>query len=138
MPRTRDEEINIEIVQPDRIYDVPCDIFSPCALGSSINAETLQRLQTKVIAGAANNQLATEADGERVLRKGIVYAPDYAINAGGLINIYYESMIAGGYNQKAAFDRVSKIEQTITQILTRARMSVYPRILSLTRWPRSA
>jgi leucine dehydrogenase len=115
------KKYNIEIVHPDKIYDVPCDIFSPCALGASISVETLSRLQTKVIAGAANNQLATEADGERLLRKGIVYAPDYAINAGGLINIYYESMISGGYNQKAAFERVSKIGQTITDILTRAR-----------------
>lgn len=115
------KKYNIEIVRPEAIYDVPCDIFSPNALGASINAQTLPRLQTKVIAGAANNQLATDADGEEVLRRGIVYAPDYAINAGGLMNIYHESAIPGGYSKSRAFEHIAKIGDTISQILVCAK-----------------
>lgn len=112
----------IEIVKPELIYDVPCDVFAPCALGATINAETLPRLKAKVIAGAANNQLATEADAAEMLRRGITYAPDYALNAGGLINIYHESQaVEGGYNRNRAFEHVARIGQTIREILERAR-----------------
>src|SRR6185437_7038086 len=92
---------NIEIVKPDSIYDVPCDVFAPGALGAAINSQSLPRLKTKVIAGAANNQLETPEIGLEVMKRGIVYAPDYAINAGGLINIYYEGGAAGagGYSR---------------------------------------
>jgi len=127
------KKYGVEIVRPESIYDVPCDIFAPSALGASINKDTLPRLKTKVIAGAANNQLATTADGEEVMKRGIVYAPDYAINAGGLINIYHEGVghsdAKGGYNRQRAFDHVAKIEQTITQILERASAEKLPSYL---------
>jgi leucine dehydrogenase len=113
-------QYGIEIVRPESIYDVPCDIFAPSALGASINAETLPRLQAKVIAGAANNQLATPEQGHELMRRGIVYAPDYAINAGGLINIYHESAVEGVYSRARAFDHVAQIEDTITRILERS------------------
>lgn len=116
----------IEIVKPEAIYDVPCDIFAPCALGASINSQTLPRINAKVIAGAANNQLATAADGEEVLRRGMVYAPDYAINAGGLINIYYEGAAEGGYNKSRAFEHVARIGKTITEVLERAKAEKLP------------
>ena len=112
----------IEIVRPDAIYDVPCDIFAPCALGATINGDTLGRLKTRIIAGAANNQLASSGDGLEVTRREILYAPDYVINAGGLINIYYEGVEAGtgGYDRRRAFEHVERIGKTITQILKRA------------------
>lgn len=120
------KKYGIEIVRPEAIYDVPCDIFAPCALGAIINGETLTRLKTKVIAGAANNQLATPADGLELTRRGIVYAPDYAINAGGLINIYYEGVAQGGYDQKRAFAHVERIGRTLTEIFDRAAAEKLP------------
>ncbi len=121
------KKYGIETVRPEAIYDVPCDIFSPSALGASINEKTLPRLKCKVIAGAANNQLSTPEIGYEVMKKGMVYAPDYAINAGGLINIYHESSyFPGGYNKQAAFDYTTKIGPTITQILDRAEAEKIP------------
>lgn len=119
-------QYGIEIVRPEAIYDVPCDIYSPSALGSSVNSETLPRIRAKIIAGAANNQLATEEDGEAVFRRGMVYAPDYVINAGGLINIYYEGAVSGGYSRTKAYEHVSRIGQTVTQILERSQAERLP------------
>lgn len=116
----------IQTVGIDDIYDVKCDIFSPCALGATINAQTLPRIKAKVIAGAANNQLATDEVGFDVMKRGIIYAPDYAINAGGLTNIYHEMMVDGGYNHDRAFSHIMKIGQTIDQILTRAKNEGVP------------
>lgn len=109
----------IKSVSPDEIYKVECDIFSPGALGSIINEKTLKLLKAKVIAGAANNQLATAEDGETVFKMGLIYAPDYAINAGGLTNIYHE-LDLNGFDQKRALDHVSKIYGTIKAILERS------------------
>jgi leucine dehydrogenase len=120
------KKFGIETVRPEAIYDVKCDIFSPNALGSSINPETLPRIQAKVIAGGANNQLATPEMGVEVLKRGLVYAPDYAINAGGLTNIYHESMVEGGYSKARAFAHVAQIENTITAILQRSRAEKMP------------
>jgi len=120
------QKYGIEIVRPEAIYDVPCDIFSPSALGAAINSETLPRIKAKVIAGAANNQLATPGAGIELVRRGMLYAPDYAINAGGLINIYHEAAVAGGYSRTRAFDHVAKIGQTITEILDRSEAEKLP------------
>jgi leucine dehydrogenase len=122
------KKYNIEIVSPDSIYDVPCDIFGPSALGATINSKTLSRLKTKIIAGAANNQLATPDDGIEVMKRGIVYAPDYAINAGGIINIYYEGVATGpsGYNKIKAYEHISRIGQTVTDVLNRAKAEKLP------------
>jgi leucine dehydrogenase len=88
-----------EAVAADQIYDVDADVYSPCALGGTVNANTLPRLKCKVICGAANNQLATDEIGDEVMRKGILYAPDYAVNAGGLMNV---SLEIDGYNRERA------------------------------------
>jgi leucine dehydrogenase len=120
------KKYKIEIVKPESIYDVACDIFAPCALGATINSETLPRIKAKVIAGAANNQLATESDGVQVMRRGMTYAPDYAINAGGVMNIYHERAEGGGYNKARAFDHVSQIGQTIEKILARSAADKMP------------
>ncbi|MEM9416895.1 MAG: Glu/Leu/Phe/Val dehydrogenase dimerization domain-containing protein, partial [Bacteroidota bacterium] len=77
----------VHIVQPDAFYDLPLDVYAPCALGATVNDATLARLQCKVIAGAANNQLEDiQRHGRLLFEKGIIYAPDFLVNAGGLIN----------------------------------------------------
>ena len=83
-------DFGAQAVPLDEIYDVPADIFSPCALGKSVNPDTLSRFTVKIIAGAANNQLSTPDMGEALTVRGILYAPDYVINAGGIINIASE------------------------------------------------
>lgn len=123
------KKYGIEITHPDKIYDVPCDIFSPNALGGSISAETLPRIRAKVIAGAANNQLATEAQGYEIAKRGMTYAPDYAINAGGLINIYHEGREGsntGAYDHRKAFDHCAEIGKTISRVLERAAAEKLP------------
>jgi leucine dehydrogenase len=84
------EELGAKPVDPDAIYDEPGDIYSPCALGATINDDTLGRLKVEIIAGAANNQLAEERHGIELEERGLLYAPDFVINAGGLINVYGE------------------------------------------------
>ncbi len=120
------KKFGIEIVQPDAIYDEKCDIFSPSALGSSVNSKTLPRIQAKVIAGAANNQLATLEESYDIMRRGMIYAPDYVINGGGLINIYYEDAIRGGYSKSRAFEHVAQIGQTVLEILERSESEKIP------------
>jgi leucine dehydrogenase len=79
-----------DAVKPDEIYDVDAEIFAPCALGAIVNDKTLPRFKFQIIAGAANNQLAEPRHGDELEKRGILYAPDYVINAGGLINVYGE------------------------------------------------
>ena len=104
----------ITLVKPEEIYDVAMDIYSPCALGATVNDETLKRLKCSVIAGAANNQLADEAvHGKAVMEKGILYAPDFLINAGGIINCAWERK---GYNRQAALNQTEGIYDTALRI----------------------
>jgi leucine dehydrogenase len=85
------QDTGTEVVGTDEIYDLDVDIYSPCAMGATINTETISRLKCAVIAGAANNQLADEnIHGHMLVDKGIIYAPDFLINAGGVINCYRE------------------------------------------------
>lgn len=95
------KRFSAKYVKPEAIFDEPCDVFAPCALGGIINEGTIERLRCRAIAGAANNQLLTEADGEELRRVGILYAPDFVINAGGLINVTEETM-ENGYCPKAS------------------------------------
>lgn len=96
------------------------DIYAPCALGGAINDQTLPLLRVKAVAGAANNQLQEARHGEELARRGIVYAPDYAINSGGLINVAQEVV---GYDRDKAYSRAAAVYDTIDQILTRAQQS---------------
>ena len=94
------------------------DIYAPCALGATVNDETLSRLKCSIIAGAANNQLEDEkVHGEAIKSRGIVYAPDFLINAGGLINVYSE---LHGYDRDQALERTRKIYDTTLEILVKA------------------
>jgi leucine dehydrogenase len=103
-------------VSQNEIYDVDMDIFAPCALGATINDDTIGRLKCSIIAGAANNQLKDEVKHGYMLRdKSVVYAPDFLINAGGLINVYNE--LGGSYNRKRVFEQADKIYDTCSRIL---------------------
>lgn len=109
-------EFGAKVVKLDAIFDVDCDVFAPCALGSALNDATIPRLRARIVAGAANNQLAVPQNGDDLHARGILYAPDYAINAGGLINVAQE---AGGYDEKKARDKTMKIYDTIAEIIDR-------------------
>ena len=100
-------------VEPDEIYDVECDVFAPCALGAVINDGTVRRLRCRVVAGGANNQLEEDRHGDALDAKGILYAPDYVINAGGLINVYGEIV---GYGIETAKEKARGIYETLLSI----------------------
>lgn len=105
---------SVEVVQGDAIYDLDIDIYAPCALGATVNDETLSRLKCSIICGAANNQLADEKKhGEQVMSKGILYAPDFVVNAGGLINVYAELK---GYGRAHAMHQAENVFNTTASI----------------------
>ena len=109
-------KMGVKVVSPDEIYDVDCDIFAPCALGGVINAETIDRLRCRIVAGGANNQLATPEDGEELHRRGIIYAPDFLINAGGIINAAAE--IGQQYNPDRSRQQTERIYEQMAAVLT--------------------
>ena len=106
-------DFGAEAVAPDAIYDVDADVYSPCALGGTVNEQTLPRFKFKVICGAANNQLSTDAIGDEVVKRGILYAPDYAVNAGGVMNVALE---LDGYNRERAMRMMRTIYHNLTRI----------------------
>lgn len=109
------DEVNATVVDPDSIYGLDVDIFSPCALGGIVNDDTLDHFNCDIIAGGANNVLDQEdKHGQMLMDRGIIYAPDYVINAGGLINVASE---LEGYNPDRAHQKASKIYDTILDIL---------------------
>ncbi|GAB6137936.1 Leu/Phe/Val dehydrogenase [Halanaerobaculum tunisiense] len=110
------KDFEVEVVDPDDIYSVDCDIFAPSALGAIINDQTLETLKCDVIAGSANNQLEDpEKHGIELEEKGMIYAPDYVINGGGVINVA-EEFAAGGYNPNRAESKVEKIYGKIERV----------------------
>lgn len=117
------QEFGAEVVGPDQIYSVDCDIFAPCALGAILNARTIPQLKAKIVAGSANNQLEVDSDGFDLFSRGIVYAPDYAINSGGLINVAAE---LEGYNHEKVLGKVSQVYNTIVSILERSKVESIP------------
>lgn len=110
-------EFEAEIVPIEEIFDVECDVLAPCALGSALNDVTIPRLRCPIVAGAANNQLAEPRHGESLFQRGILYAPDYAINAGGLINVAEE---VKGYDAARARERTMKLYDTLLEICERS------------------
>ncbi len=112
------KDTGAETVSPDAIYDVPADIFSPNALGAVINQGTLARLKVRGIAGGANNQLVVPEMGEFLRRRGILYAPDYVINGGGIINVAAE--ISGNYSPAWVDQKLSDLIATLGAILDEA------------------
>lgn len=111
-------ELGARSVELDRVYDLPCDFFSPCARGGILNAKTIPRLKCRAVVGAANNQLEAQVDGFRLHERGILYAPDYLVNAGGIINIFVEHL---GYSEAEAQRRTDAIYDTLTKIYSKAK-----------------
>ncbi|MHC4136066.1 MAG: Glu/Leu/Phe/Val dehydrogenase dimerization domain-containing protein [Planctomycetota bacterium] len=104
---------------PEEIYDIECDVFCPCALGAVINDDTIPRLKCKIVAGGANNVLLSEEHGDRLRERGILYAPDFVINAGGIINVSVE-LEPDGYNEQRALEKVRNIHNAVRDILDTA------------------
>jgi len=109
----------VTIVPMDQVYSIDCDIYSPCALGATLNDDTVQAIKCGVIAGGANNQLLDEKrHGEILVERGIVYAPDFLINGGGITNCYFEYI--GNYNRANVMAQTEKIYETTLEVLDRA------------------
>jgi leucine dehydrogenase len=119
----------------DDIYTIDMDIYAPCALGATVNDDTLAKLKCSIIAGAANNQLKNEAvHGEVVRDKGILYIPDFMINAGGVINCYAE---VKGFTAEWAMTKAEEIYNRTLSIVNRSKESKYQRIKLQIQWPKS-
>jgi leucine dehydrogenase len=124
-------EFEVQVVDPDEIYGVKCDVFSPCALGGIINDRTVPRLRCKIVAGAANNQLEHERNGDALHRRGILYAPDYIVNAGGLINVADEIC---GYDEERAKRKTAAIGDVLLKVLSAAREQGIPTYVAADRF----
>jgi len=110
------DKFGAEAVKPEGIYGVQCDIFAPCALGAVINDGTIPQLKCKIIAGSANNQMKEARHGEIIHEKGILYAPDYVINAGGVINVY-QDICEGDYKRTQTLQQISRIYDSIEKVI---------------------
>jgi len=122
-----------KIVSPEEIYSAECDVFAPCAMGGIINEKSISLLRCRAIAGAANNQLLKDSDADILFSRGILYAPDFVINAGGLINVSQE-LTSDGYNPFLARSKVNKILpqlMLIYDIAEQNRYSTHKAALSL-------
>ncbi|RDV25127.1 Glu/Leu/Phe/Val dehydrogenase [Alteromonas aestuariivivens] len=108
-------------VDPADIYATDVDVIAPCALGATINDETLPTIRAKVVAGAANNQLAREEMGDLLRHHGILYAPDYVINAGGVIDIYHQRI--GNSSNQALREHIERIGETLREIFVRSEQA---------------
>ncbi len=112
------EKYGAKIVSRDGIYDLEMDIYAPCALGATLNSDTIERLKCEIVSGAANNQLEDEKiHANQLLEKGIIYAPDFLINAGGLINVYSEIK---GFSREQSLEKTKNIYNTTLEILNKA------------------
>lgn len=119
-------ELEAKAVGVDDIYDAKADVFAPCALGAVLNDQTIPRLEAAIVAGSSNNQLARAYHGETLMRRGVLYAPDYAINAGGIINIAHENRMTGQYDEAGATAAVDRIGETLDEIFARAEAEARP------------
>lgn len=118
------EKCNAKIMDPFEIHGADVDVFAPCALGGGLNDHTIPAIRAKIIAGAANNQLLEEKKhGEMLMSRGILYAPDYAINAGGLINVCHELM---GYNKDKAISQTLGIYNTLLSVFESSEREKIP------------
>ncbi len=121
------DELGAEAVAPDAIVTAEAEVFAPCALGAVIDDLAIERLKAVVVAGSANNQLAAPRHGAALRDSGRLYAPDYVINAGGVINISHETRPGGRpYDKQAAFAHVAKIHDTLLEIFARADKAGIP------------
>ncbi|MGP4080987.1 branched-chain amino acid dehydrogenase [Pseudalkalibacillus sp. R45] len=124
------DDFGAKAVDTEEIYSVECDIYAPCALGATINDETIPQLKAKVIAGAANNQLKDTKHGDTIHEMGIAYAPDYVINAGGVINVADELY---GYNRERAMKKVETIYDNIASVFEVSKRDNIPTYMAADR-----
>lgn len=118
------KEFGAEVVDGAKLFDLDMDVYAPCAMGATVNDDTLSRLKCSIICGAANNQLADEKiHGEAVLKKGILYAPDFVVNAGGLVNVYNELL---GYNRERAMKQAEGIYGNVSKVFQIAKSENIP------------
>ena len=113
-----------QMVRPETIFDAEAQVFAPCALGGAVSMETLPRLKARVVAGGANNQLASAEAGRALYEKGMIYVPDYVINGGGIINVAAEIRAldqGGDYDAAWVEAKLSRLMQTLDQVLQRSR-----------------
>lgn len=107
-------EVGADVVSADEAIEIECDVFSPCAIGGVISPETIPRLRCTIVAGAANNQLSDPQDAERLAERGILYAPDYVVNAGGIIHLAALEML--GEDLARRDERIAGIAATLTEV----------------------
>lgn len=121
--RNTDFGDKVEVVSNESIHALPVEVYAPCALGGSLNTQTLVELQAPIVAGAANNQLANDSAGQYLFHKGTLYAPDYVINAGGIIDIFYERQ---GYDHNKVVTHIDRIAQTLNEIFDHSESAALP------------
>jgi leucine dehydrogenase len=111
-------QFNAKSVGPDEITSVECDVFSPCAMGAVVNDASIGQIKAKIVCGGANNQLAEPRHGDMLREMGILYAPDYVTNAGGLMNVFVE---LEGYSPERAFDKTKQVYENLMQVFAIAK-----------------
>jgi len=112
----------VEVIGADQVYDAHLDIYAPCALGGTLNDDTIGKLKCDIVAGGANNQLLDEGKHSQMLiEKGILYAPDFLINAGGITNVYYE--FEGNYNRERVMAQTERIYDTTLEVFDQCEKS---------------
>lgn len=116
-------ELGATVVAPDEIFGLEVDVFAPCALGAILNDQTIPLLKAQIVAGASNNQLAEARHGLELMKRGILYAPDYVINAGGIIDVYHERT---GFDRRALLKHVEGIHDNLMEVFERARKEERP------------
>ncbi len=117
------KELGATVVAPEEVFGLDVDVFAPCALGAILNDATIPQLKASIVAGAANNQLAEPRHGVELMKRGILYAPDYVINAGGIIDVYHERI---GFDRAALIKHIEGIEDNLMEIFERARKEERP------------
>ncbi|HRP23001.1 MAG TPA: Glu/Leu/Phe/Val dehydrogenase dimerization domain-containing protein [Thauera sp.] len=117
------KELGATVVAPEEIFGLDVDVFAPCALGAILNDTTIPQLKAKIVAGASNNQLAEPRHGVELMKRGILYAPDYVINAGGIIDVYHERI---GFDRSALLKHIEGIHDNLMEVFERARKEERP------------
>ena len=119
-----ERELHATAIPPERIHAVEADIFSPCALSHAVSVETVDAIQARIVAGGANNQIEGEAVASRLHKRGILFAPDYVLNAGGIINVASE--LSGSYSAAWTEAKVRSIPDTLREVFDRAEAEGEP------------